>query len=130
MGTRTRAYLAELWPQMLEMVRSGRMPEELAKEFKASSGSIQRWAWQAPIEAGKRKELPSEEREELTQLRRANRDLKLEREILRRIAPWFARESETAPERGSSSSEPHEPNTRQGVSAERRWSLAGGLAPG
>jgi transposase len=88
---------------MVELVRSGRKPEELAREFEPSAESIRRWAQQAEIDEGAREGLTSEERQEITRLRRENRELKLEREILKKAAAWFARETGTVPERGSNS---------------------------
>jgi transposase-like protein len=53
---------------------------------------------------GKRQDgLTTTERQELTRLRRENRQLKLEREILSKAAAWFARETGTVPDKGSSS---------------------------
>jgi transposase len=88
---------------MVELVRSGRKPDELAKEFEPSAESIRRWATQAGIDDGAREGLTSEERRELGRLRRENRELKLEREILKKAAAWFARETGTVPDRGSNS---------------------------
>jgi len=102
-GTRRRAYPAEYRARMIELVRSGRKPDDLAKEFEPSAESIRRWAQQAEVDEGKREGLTSEERQELTRLRRENRELKLEREILKKAAAWFARETGTVPERGSNS---------------------------
>lgn len=103
MGTRRRAYPAEYRARMVELVRSGRKPDELAKEFEPSAESIRRWALQAEIDDGVREGLTSEERQELARLRRENRELKLEREILKKAAAWFARETGAVPERASNS---------------------------
>jgi transposase len=59
---------------------------------------------QADRDAGKRQDgLTTTERQELTRLRRENRQLKLERDILSKAAAWFARETGTVPDKGSSS---------------------------
>ncbi|MGH9380761.1 MAG: transposase, partial [Thermoanaerobaculia bacterium] len=89
MGTRRKGYPAEYRARMVELVRSGRRPDELAREFEPSAESIRRWAIQAEIDGGAREGLTSEERKELTRLRRENRELKLEREILKKAAAWF-----------------------------------------
>ncbi len=84
--------------RMVELVRAGRKPEELAKEFEPSPNTIRKWATQADIDEGLRAEgLTTAERKELRELRRENRQLKLEREILGKAAAWFARESITLP---------------------------------
>jgi transposase len=103
MGRGGKAYPAEYRARMAELVRSGRKPGELAKEFEPSAESIRRWALQAEIDDGAREGLTSEERQELSRLRREVRELKLEREILKKAAAWFARETGTVPERGSNS---------------------------
>ena len=103
MGKRRKAYPAEYRARMVELVRSGRKPDELAEEFEPSGESIRRWVLQAEIDDGVREGLTSEERGELMRLRRENRELKLEREILKKAAAWFARETGTVPERGSNS---------------------------
>jgi len=88
---------------MVELVRAGRKPDELSKEYEASAESIRRWAVQAEIDDGVSEGLTSEERKELGRLRRQVRELKLEREILKKAAAWFARETGSVPERGSNS---------------------------
>ena len=103
MGRGGRAYPEEYRARMVEQVRAGRKPEELAREYEPSAESIRRWAMQAEIDEGDREGLTSEERKELGRLRRENRELKLEREILKKAAAWFARETGTVPERGSNS---------------------------
>jgi transposase len=56
------------------------------------------------VDLGVRKDgLTSDEREELRRLKRENKQLKLEREILKKAAAWFARESDSIPKRDSSS---------------------------
>ena len=89
---------------MVELVRSGRNPEELAKEFEPSAQSIRNWVCQADLDEGRRSDgLTSDEKEELSRLRRENRRLKLEQEILAKAAAWFARETGSIPEKSSSS---------------------------
>jgi transposase len=76
-------YAPEFRRQMIELVRAGRSPEELAKEFEPSVQAIRNWVAQADRDAGRREDgLTTAEREELNRLRRENRQLKLEREIL------------------------------------------------
>jgi transposase len=102
---RTRKpYPPEFRQQMVELVRAGRSPEELSREFEPSAQSISNWVAQADRDAGKRKDaLTSGEREELSRLRRENRQLKLEREILSKAAAWFAQETAPNSKRSSGS---------------------------
>ncbi len=97
-------YAPEFRRQIIELVRAGRTPEELAKEFEPSAQSIRNWVAQADRDEGLRADgLTSVERAELGRLRRENRQLKLEREILSKAAAWFARETNAIPPKGSSS---------------------------
>ena len=103
MGTR-RPYPPEFRRQIIELVRAGRTPEELAREFEPTAQSIRNWVAQADRYEGRRTDgLTSAERTELSRLRRENRQLKLEREILSKAAAWFARETNAIPPKGSSS---------------------------
>src|ERR1700719_454205 len=76
-------YAPEFRWQMMERVRAGRTPEELAKVFEPSAQAIRNWMAQADRDEGRREDgLTTAEREELSRLRRETRLLKLEREIL------------------------------------------------
>ena len=95
-------YTPEFRQQMVELVRTGRQPKQLAKEFGCSHWSIKTWVKQTDRDAGQGDGgLTSAERQELAKLRRENRQLKLEREILSKAAAWFAQE--TAPNTKNSS---------------------------
>jgi transposase len=99
------AYAPEFRAQLVALVRAGRTPEELAREFEPSSQSIRHWARQAERDVGQRAEgLTSAERAELAELRRENRRLKIERDILSKAAAWFARETGTIPNGSSGAS--------------------------
>jgi transposase len=90
--------------QLVELVRSGRTPEELAREVEPTAQSIANWVKLADRDAGKRSDGPtSAEREELIRLRSENQLLRQERDILSKAAAWFARESK-AKQKGFSSS--------------------------
>lgn len=98
-----RPYPPEFREQLIALVRAGRTPGELAREFEPSAQTIRNWVEQMAVDRGERPgQLTTAEREELTKLRRENRQLKLEREILAKAAAWFARETDTLP--GSSAS--------------------------
>jgi transposase len=89
---------------MVELVRAGRNPEELAKEFEPTAQAIRNWVAQADRDADRRDDgLTSAEREELRHLRRENKQLRIEREILAKAAAWFARETGSIPPKDSSS---------------------------
>ena len=94
MADRTVRYTPEFKRQMVDLVRSGRTPAALSREFGPSAWTIALWVKQGARDAGKGDGgLTSAEREELTRLRRENRKLKEEREILSKAAAWFATES-------------------------------------
>jgi transposase len=101
-------YASEFRQQMIELVRAGRSAEELAREFEPSAQAIRNWVAQVDRDAGRRGDgLTSAERDELRRLKRENRQLRLEREILAKAAAWFARETGSIPPKagdGSSSS--------------------------
>ena len=91
--------------QVVELVRAGRTPEELAREFEPSAQTIRNWVKQADLDEGRRHDgLTSAEREEFSRLRRENKQLRLEREILAKAAAWFARETGSVQPGSSSSS--------------------------
>jgi transposase len=76
----------------------------LAKEFEPTAQCIRNWIKQDERDRGQRQDgLTSEEKAELVRLRRENKQLKLEREILAKAAAWFARETDSIPPKSSSS---------------------------
>src|SRR5437660_7017067 len=88
---RTRPpYSPEFRRQMVDLVRAGRNPDDLAGEFEPSGHSIRAWVAQADRHEGRREEaapgLTAFERDELTRLRRENKQLRLERDILSKAA--------------------------------------------
>ncbi len=104
MGRTRKAYAPEFRRQMVELVRVGRSPEDLAKEFEPSANAIRNWTQQADRDEGRRSDgLTTPEREELRRLRRELRQVKMEREILAKAAAWFARETGSIPSGGTSS---------------------------
>jgi transposase len=99
-----RPYPPEYRQRIIELVRKGRTPEGLAQQFEPSAQAIRNWVRQAARDAGQRQDgLTTEEREELRRLRRENRTLREEREILKKAAAWFARETTSNPPKDSSS---------------------------
>lgn len=90
--------------QLIELVRAGRSPDELAKEFEPTAQTIRNWVKQADLDSGRRNDgLTSEEHEEIQRLRRENKQLRIEREILSKAAAWFARETDAVPPKSSHS---------------------------
>ncbi len=85
-------YPAEFRQQMIELVRVGRSPAQLSREFGCTAQTIANWVAQANIDAGVpgSQGLTTVEREELARLRRENRQLKMERDILSKATAWFA----------------------------------------
>jgi transposase len=72
---------------MVELVRVGRTPEELADEFEPTAQSIRNWLSQSERNAGRGDGgLTTAEREELSRLRCENRQRRLAREILSKVA--------------------------------------------
>lgn len=83
-------YPYEFRQQMVDLVRAGRSPEELAREFEPSAQTIRNWVHQDDIDHDRREGLTTTEQEELARLRRENKILREEKEILRKAAAFFA----------------------------------------
>jgi transposase len=100
-------YFPEFRRQMVELVRAGRDPDDLAREFEPTAQSIRHWVTVADRRDSRREEkvevVTPTERDELIRLRRENKQLRQERDILSRAAAWFARETGAVPS-GSSNS--------------------------
>ena len=106
-------YSPEFRRQMVDLARAGRDPDDLAREFEPTAQSIRNWIALADKKEGRRVDalpgLSATERDELTRLRRENRQLRVERldplcgPSLSKAAAWFARETGAVPS-GSSGS--------------------------
>jgi transposase len=97
-------YPPEFRRRLIELVRAGRTPESLAKDFEPTAPCIRNWVKQADLDEGKRSDgLTTEEREELTRLRRENKALREEKEILGKFAAWSARQTNWTPPKRSGS---------------------------
>ena len=97
-------YPDEYRQQILDLARAGRTADELAKEFEPTAQTIRNWIKQSELDHGQRQDgLSSDEKAELTRLRKEIKQLRLEREILKKAAAWFAQESETVPRKSSNS---------------------------
>jgi transposase len=98
---RSRApYPQEYRDEILALVRAGRTPDELAREYEPTAQTIRSWVAEArALEQGRPKdELGVNEKEELRRLRREVKILRQEKEILKKAAIWFARESGQLPD--------------------------------
>jgi transposase len=87
-------YPAQFREQMIELVRAGRKPGELAREFGCHVTSILDWVRQADavsgVSPGEAGALSASERQELIELRRKLRQVQMERDILAKATAWFA----------------------------------------
>ena len=78
----------------VELAREGLKPvAQIAKDLGISESGLRRWMAQADVDEGKREGLTTAEKEELTRLRRENRVLRMERDLLSRAAAFFASEN-------------------------------------
>ena len=91
-----RPYPPEFRREAVELYRrSGRPVNEIAEDLGVSTETLRTWSRQAAVDVGERVGVSSEEREELRRLRREVKVLREERDILKKAAAFFARESET-----------------------------------
>jgi transposase len=92
---RTRPpYPPEVRRQAIELIRSGTPVKQAAADLGVSEQTLRNWVRQGDVDAGRAEGLTSDEREELRRLRRENRRLQQEREILKAAAAFFARETD------------------------------------
>jgi transposase-like protein len=78
----------------VELAREGVKPvAQVARDLGISESGLRRWMAQADVDRGKREGLSSGEKQELVRLRRENRVLHMENEILKRAAAYFAKEN-------------------------------------
>ncbi len=80
--------------QAVEMIRSGTPLKQVAAELGVSEQTLRNWRRQGDVDAGRAEGLTTDEREELRRLRRDVRRLEQEREILKKAAAFFARETD------------------------------------
>ena len=97
-GRRRGRYPPEYKERIVELVRAGRSPGSLAREFEPSEQMIRNWVKQADLDDGLWSDgLSTEARKEMQRLKRDVKRLRTERDILKRAAAWFARESGSIP---------------------------------
>ncbi len=91
-------YPPEFREEAVHLVRSsGRSPREIANDLGVSEQTLRNWVFAAQVDAGEREGLTTDEWEELRLLRRKVRVLEQEREILKKAAAWFAKETGSTP---------------------------------
>lgn len=99
-----RAYPPEFRQKVVELARSGRRFDELAREFNLAPQTVRNWIKQHELDDGTRSDgLTTEERAELSKLKREVKRLTVENEILSKAAAWFARETSSIPDKHSNS---------------------------
>ena len=91
-----RFFPPEYKAEVVELIRStGKTVGQVARELDLTETAVRAWVRQADLDAGRRADgLTTAERDELRKLRREVRDLRDEREILRKAAVFFARETD------------------------------------
>lgn len=93
---RGNPYPPEFRRDAVNLAKSGDKPiAAIARDLGINAQSLRNWIKQAEIDTGKREGLTTDERKRLRELERENRTLKMEREILKKAAAFFAKESET-----------------------------------
>jgi len=104
MAKHPRSYPPDFREKVVELARTGRSDVELAQEFNLARQTVRNWVKQADLDTGRRSDgLTTEERAELSRLRRDNKRLTVENEILSKAAAWFARETNSIPDKRSNS---------------------------
>lgn len=89
-----RSYTPEFKSEIVDRCRAGdRSIAEVARDFDLTESAVRRWVAQAEIDAGERAGLSTEEREELSRLRRENKRLQADVELLKRATAFFAKET-------------------------------------
>lgn len=87
-------YPPEFRARIIELVRAGRTVSSLEKEFDVNNMTIRNWVRQVELDSGQRKDgLTTDEKQELTRLRKDVARLREERDILEKAAAWFAQEA-------------------------------------
>jgi len=89
-----RAFSPEFKADAVKLVRSGKTVSQVARELDLTQTALREWVRRAEADAGERQDvLTTEERQELARLRRENKQLRQEREILKAAATFFAKEN-------------------------------------
>lgn len=95
-GQRPRRYFSrEFKAETVELIRSsGRSIPDICAELDLVETTVRKWVLQARVDAGEVEGISTDEREELRRLRAENRTLRMERDLLKKAAAFFAKESD------------------------------------
>jgi transposase len=95
-GQRSRRYFSpEFKAETVELIRaSGRSVPDVCAELDLGETTVRKWVQQARIDAGEAEGFTTEERDELRRLRAENRTLRMERDLLKKAAAFFAKDSD------------------------------------
>ncbi len=89
-----RSFSPEFKAEVVDLCRtSGKTIAAVARDLDLTETAVRRWVARAEIDAGRREGLTTEERNEVSALRKENRVLREERDILKRAVAFFARET-------------------------------------
>ena len=90
-----RSFTKEFKAETVRLVEGGKSIAAVARELDLTESALRGWVRQAEVDAGRGKPgaLTTAEREELSQLRREVKNLRIEREILKKAAAFFAKEN-------------------------------------
>jgi transposase len=89
-----RSFSDEFKAEVIELcATSGKTIAQICRDLDLTETAVRRWVAQAEIDAGRKDGLTTTEREELAKLRKENRVLREERDILKRATAFFARET-------------------------------------
>ena len=89
-----RSFTPEFKAEIVELCQRGdRSVGQVARDFDLTETAVREWVRQAEVDAGERPGLTAAERDELSQLRRENRRLQQDVEILKRATAFFAKET-------------------------------------
>ncbi|HET9089867.1 MAG TPA: transposase [Acidimicrobiales bacterium] len=89
-----RSFTEEFKAEIVELCRRGdRSIGEVSKDFDLTETAVRAWVRQAAVDSGEREGLTTAEREEITKLRRENRRLREDVEVLKRATAFFAKET-------------------------------------
>jgi transposase len=99
-----RVYPPEFRAKIVELIRSGKNANAVAREYEISRQSIINWLKQDDLDAGRRTDgMTSAESIENAKLRKRVKELEIERDILKKATAWFARETDSIPGKSSNS---------------------------